>query len=100
MLDGYIMGYTFDTATILVRYGTLQVTGKIHLDTWGKWVAIPRGWAVEDPSKSHRVKHRPGGSPLRDAGGAECLSIAAPTRAWSRFVKPILVERAGPGAEE
>ena len=30
---------------------------------------------------------RLGGPPLCGAGGVECLSIAAPTRAWSRFVK-------------
>ena len=40
MLDGYTCGYTFDTGTILIRYGTIQVMGEIHHDTWGKWVAI------------------------------------------------------------
>ena len=49
-------------------------------------------------TKSHRVKHRLGWPPLRGVGGAECLSIAAPTRAWSRFVKSNLISPAGPGA--
>ena len=39
-LDGYICGYTFDTTSILVRYSTIQVMGKIHPAEWGKWVGI------------------------------------------------------------
>jgi hypothetical protein len=36
LLDGYNCGYTFDTATIHVRYVTIQVMGKMHPDTWEK----------------------------------------------------------------
>ena len=33
-----------------------------------------------------RVKHRPGGPPLRGAGGVECSSIAAPTSTHSGLI--------------
>ena len=40
LLDGYIRGYTFDTATIHNRYVTIQVMGKMHHDTWGNGVGV------------------------------------------------------------
>ena len=45
--------------------------------------------AVGGVHKSHRALHKLGGPPLRGASGAECLSIAAPTRARSRSVESI-----------